>query len=79
MWLIHNAVYNWEITVVLVDGVSVNVSSSTCVRCVQCVMEKGISQDIDGDGLIDNTGADQTYDAWKMYGARCVAGLVFVI
>ncbi len=29
------------------------------------------TQDVDGDGLIDNGGfADQTYDAWTVVGAR---------
>jgi uncharacterized protein (DUF608 family) len=29
------------------------------------------TQDVDGDGLIDNGGfADQTYDAWTVHGAR---------
>lgn len=36
-------------------------------------METAISQDTDGDGIIDNQGADQTYDVWRMYGARSVS------
>lgn len=34
-------------------------------------MAKAVSQDSDGDGLIDNSGfADQTYDAWIVSGPR---------
>jgi non-lysosomal glucosylceramidase len=37
----------------------------------QTVMAKAVSQDSDGDGLIDNSGfADQTYDAWIVSGPR---------
>ena len=36
-------------------------------------MAKAVSQDCDGDGLIDNSGfADQTYDAWIVSGPRQV-------
>ncbi|XP_014676714.1 PREDICTED: non-lysosomal glucosylceramidase-like isoform X2 [Priapulus caudatus] len=41
---------------------------------VQAVIKKGIEQDSDKDGIIDNTGADQTYDAWRMYGASAYCG-----
>ena len=34
-------------------------------------MEYSLKWDTDNDGIIDNAGfADQTYDAWSMYGAR---------
>ncbi|XP_028416084.1 non-lysosomal glucosylceramidase-like [Dendronephthya gigantea] len=39
------------------------------------VMAKAVSQDSDGDGLIDNSGfADQTYDAWIVSGASAYCG-----
>lgn len=35
------------------------------------VMEKSLKFDIDGDGLIENSGtADQTFDTWVMTGSR---------
>jgi non-lysosomal glucosylceramidase len=35
------------------------------------VMLKSLAWDVDGDGLIENSGsADQTYDTWIMTGAR---------
>ena len=38
---------------------------------MKTVMAKAVSQDSDGDGLIDNSGfADQTYDAWIVSGPR---------
>ena len=37
-------------------------------------MEASLRWDTDNDGIIDNAGfADQTYDAWTVTGARCVA------
>ncbi|XP_046855881.1 non-lysosomal glucosylceramidase-like isoform X2 [Xenia sp. Carnegie-2017] len=39
------------------------------------VMAKAVSQDSDGDGLIDNSGfADQTYDAWVVSGPSAYCG-----
>jgi non-lysosomal glucosylceramidase len=36
-------------------------------------MKKCLRWDVDGDGIIDNSGfADQTFDAWTATGARCV-------
>lgn len=35
------------------------------------VMEKSLKFDVDGDGLIENSGSpDQTYDTWVMTGTR---------
>lgn len=35
------------------------------------VMEKSLKFDVDGDGLIENSGSpDQTYDTWVMTGSR---------
>lgn len=37
----------------------------------QIVMKKSENFDVDGDGLIENSGsADQTYDVWVMNGSR---------
>lgn len=34
-------------------------------------MEKSLSWDTDGDGMIENSGtADQTFDTWTMIGVR---------
>ena len=39
----------------------------------QAVVEKAVSWDRNGDGLIENSGfADQTFDAWVMAGSRYV-------
>ncbi|RDD46384.1 Non-lysosomal glucosylceramidase [Trichoplax sp. H2] len=46
--------------------------------CAKHVMETAISQDTDGDGIIDNNGADQTYDVWRMYGASAYCGGIFL-
>lgn len=39
-------------------------------------MESEMRFDLDGDGLIENSGyADQTYDGWAVTGPRSVLGL----
>ena len=45
------------------------------VLMFQAVVEKAVSWDRNGDGLIENSGfADQTFDAWVMAGSRYVHG-----
>ena len=46
------------------------------VLMFQAVVEKAVSWDRNGDGLIENSGfADQTFDAWVMAGSRYVHGV----
>lgn len=43
------------------------------VLCEQTVMKRSLRWDVDGDGIIDNSGfPDQTFDAWTVTGARWV-------
>ena len=45
------------------------------VLLFQAVVEKAVSWDRNGDGLIENSGfADQTFAAWVMAGSRYVHG-----
>lgn len=42
-----------------------------CLSICQAVMASELKFDLDGDGLIENSGfADQTYDGWTVTGPR---------
>lgn len=42
------------------------------------VMKRSLQWDLDGDGMIENSGsADQTYDSWIMRGTRCAVIIKF--
>lgn len=58
-----------------VDGVSYKMHLDSYLKDMydvcKVVMEKSLKFDVDGDGLIENSGSpDQTFDTWIMTGSR---------
>lgn len=65
-----------------IDGVSYTEHLSSYLEDMydicEVVMEKSLKFDVDGDGLIENSGSpDQTFDTWVMTGSRFAFVLLF--